>query len=400
MRMPKRVRLRERLRVLVADPRFLDAAVTLGCFALSVLAVKGMWSVLPRPAIAIVGALGSAAQWPRRRWPRLAALAGAGSAVSGNPVPLVVGLYSGAAYGPRRQVWYLALAGWAGLVGWSWFAAGNVTFQDVAASACVAALVVAVGIYTATRRDLMASLWDRAERAEAERLLREEHARAAERTRIAREMHDVLAHKVSLIALHAGALELHAASDPSRATQGAALIRVTAREALQELRTVLGVLQAGPGEPAQGIDWPDPACLVEASTRAGQQVDLRDNAGELPLPTARVVYRVVQEGLTNARKHAPGATTIVSIERGADDTVTVTVTNTGTSAAPLGLPGSDAGLVGLAERIRLVGGTLHSGPIGPHGRDGWQLQARVPWTDTTLDNPAEGPMRDSRAARG
>ena len=215
---------------------------------------------------------------------------------------------------------------------------------------------------------------------------------SAERTRIAREMHDVLAHKVSLIALHAGALELNTGGDPARIRQSATVIRLTAREALQELRGVLGVLQEEPGtraRPDAPAPFPDLGSLVEESTRAGERVELRDHAGPMPPPTARVVYRVVQEGLTNAHRHAPGASTTISVDHGDDATVTVTIHNGPGSGAPMDLPGSGSGLVGLAERIRLVGGSLHSGPLGPAGHDGWQLRAVVPWLDQSVQEPRE-----------
>jgi signal transduction histidine kinase len=234
------------------------------------------------------------------------------------------------------------------------------------------ALVVGAGVYLATRRELLASLRERAEHAESERRLREEQARAAERNRIAREMHDVLAHKVSLIALQAGALEVGAGTDPGRVQQVAGVIRVTAREALQELRTVLGLLG---GTPSESLG--DLASLVRDSTRAGQNVELCDRAGPLPPATARVVYRVAQEGLTNAHRYAPQAPTTVSVERGDDGAVTVTVHNVRRGEEPADLPGSGSGLVGLAERIRLVGGTIHSGPFD----GGWRLSAVVPWLD-------------------
>ncbi len=175
------------------------------CLVLTALAIKTPWSILPRPVIAVAGVAGSAAQWSRRRRPHVATVAGAAAyALSGNPGPLLVGLYSGASYTPRRHVWALAVVGWVGFAGWSWLDQRRLGADDVAFSALAAALVVAVGVHVATRRALTASWRDRAERAEAERLLRDEHARAAERTRIARDMHDVLGHKVSLIALHAG----------------------------------------------------------------------------------------------------------------------------------------------------------------------------------------------------
>jgi signal transduction histidine kinase len=353
------------------DPRVVDATAVLGCLFLTVLAVKASWSGLPRPVIAVTGLAGSLSQWSRRRWPWVATVAGAaGYVFSGNPGPWVVGLYSGASYGRRRWVWLLGVTGWAGFAGASWLSAGSVSIGDTAWSAVAAGLVVAVGLYTAAHRALMASWRDQADQAVAERRLRDEQARAAERTRIAREMHDVLAHKVSLIAVHAGALELTAEGS---ARDSAGLIRVTARQALQELRYVLGILR----ESTQDGPAPDLEELVRTATEAGQRVELADRAGPLPAPTARVVHRLVQEGLTNARKHAPGAPVAVTVDRVGDGEVTVTVDNGAPADEPLDLPGSGNGLVGLAERIRLVGGTLHSGPSG----GGWRLRASVPWLD-------------------
>ena len=170
------------------------------------------------------------------------------------------------------------------------------------------------------------------------------------------------------------------------------MIRVTAREALRELRTVLGVLLAEPAAQTQPNPSPEPgepfaelASLVRASTQAGQRVELRDDVGPLPPNTARVVYRIAQEGLTNAHRHAPHAPTTVSVRRGEDGNVTVTVHNAPGPSAPMDLPGSGSGLVGLAERIRLVGASLHSGPSGRDGGDGWQLQAVVPWLDQRVE---------------
>ena len=353
------------------DRRVVDAVLVVACLLLTVLAVKTPWADLPRAVVAIAGVLGSALQWPRRRWPLAATVAGAAAFVlSGNPGPLLVGLYSGAAYPPRRLVWLAALTGWAGFAGRSWLDAGGLSLADAFYDALLTGLVVAVGVYAATRGALVESLRERAGHAEAERELREEQARAAERTRIAREMHDVLAHKVSLIALYAGALELHAGGS-ERLAQGTALIRTTAREALQELRGVLGMLRS---EPAP---FEELAALVAASTRTGQAVELSDDAGPMPAATARVVYRIVQEGLTNAHKHAPGAPVAVTLRRDGSGRVTVSVRNEAGGRAPAGLPGAGLGLVGLRERIRLVGGSLHGGPTG----GGWELRAVVPWAE-------------------
>jgi signal transduction histidine kinase len=333
----------------------------------------------------------------RRRWPYVAAAGGAAAfALSGNPGPWLLGLYSAAAYTPRRQVWVSGVLAWAGFAAWSWIDAGRLTAKEAVSGALVVGLVLAIGGYLATRAALVTSLREQAERAVTERLLREDQARAAERNRIAREMHDVLAHKLSLVALYAGALELHAAGN-ARLQEGTALIRVTAREALQELRDVLGLLHAEPPglSKPDGRDTPagpfaDPALLVQASTRAGQPVELHDTAGPLPPATARVVYRVVQEGLTNAHKHAPNAPTTVSIGRADDGKVVVTVHNEPGPRTAVDLPGSGSGLVGLAERIRLVGGSLRSGPVGRDGSTGWELHAVIPWLDHRVEErPAE-----------
>ncbi|HTJ37150.1 MAG TPA: histidine kinase [Dactylosporangium sp.] len=350
--------------------RVTDAALVVAGLALTVLAVKGHWAPMPAPVIAIAGTLGALAQYPRRRRPALAAIAGAVSyALSGNPLPLLTGVYSAGAHGPRRRAWALAAVAWAGFAAWSLLDAGRLRWPDAAAEALAVALVTGVGVYVSTRRELADSWRERAERADAERRLRDERARADERTRIAREMHDVLAHKVSLIALHAGALELVAAGD-ERVREGAGLIRSTAREALQELRDVLGVLQEG----APASDLPDLPTLIDAATRAGQRVELHDEAGELPPTAARVAFRVVQEGLTNAAKHAPGAPVTVSMTGG--PTVVVDVRNASPDGGPaLDLPGAGAGLVGLTERLRLVGGTVSAGPTQDGG---WCLTAVIP----------------------
>lgn len=353
----------------IAGPRVVDGVLVAVCLALTGLAAKTPWSPLPIAVIIVASAAGSAAQWWRRSRPQLVCLAGAAAyALSGNPGPLLVGLYAGASYAPRRQVWVSGLAGAAGIVAYSWIDAGRLTLADTAGALLGAAVVAILGAYAAARRALRASWRDH------ERMV-ERQARSDERERIAAEMHDVLAHKVSLIALHAGALEVTAAQSEPRLSEGAALIRVTAREALQELRQVLGMLRT---DLDPGAAHADLAALVQASVQAGQPVELRDGAGPLPPALARVVYRIAQEGLTNAHKHAPHAPTTVTVEREGRGVV-VSIHN-GVGRRPADLPGSGSGLIGLAERVQLLGGTLDSGPE-PGG--GWRLRAELPWTEVT-----------------
>lgn len=240
---------------------------------------------------------------------------------------------------------------------------------------------VAVGAYIGARRDLMVSLRDRAERAEAERELRAEQVRLGERARIAQEMHDILAHKVSLIALHAGGLEVNPAVGPEKVESSAGLIRETARQAMEDLRDVLGVLRTDVS--VDGADLApvpraaDLARLVQASRAAGVNV-----TSELTLPddvpalVGRTVYRIVQEALTNVHKHARGASTAVLVEGAAGTGVTVRVANLRPVAADSLLPGSGAGLVGIRERVTLSGGRL---TVGPTAEGGWQVEAWLPY---------------------
>ncbi len=265
------------------------------------------------------------------------------------------------------------------------------------------ATFVAFGAYVGARRDLVASLRDRADRAEAERELRAEQAKLGERTRIAQEMHDVLAHKVSLIALHAGGLELNPDAGPEQVERSAVLIRTTARQALEELRGVLGVLRTD--DTADGAALaPQPKLsdvrrLVEASRAAGVSVDLvvtgdaegvcaeTASAATLPDQLGRTAYRVVQEGLTNVHKHARGAAATVRLDGRRGQQLSVSVSNLRPVAAGSLLPGAGAGLVGLRERVELAGGTLQGGRSGDGG---WLLQAELPWPITTDPTSASG----------
>jgi signal transduction histidine kinase len=238
------------------------------------------------------------------------------------------------------------------------------------------------GAYVGARRDLVASLRERAIRAEEERERRADQARLAERARIAREMHDVLAHKVSLIALQAGGLEVNPGIGAERVQQTAGQIRSAAREALEELRGVLGVLRADQPAPASsdGSELaPQPGlaeltALVESSRAAGVRISQTIEVTELPNAAGRAVYRVVQESLTNVHKHARGAATDVAVSA-VDGGVLVTVSNQRPVAAGSLLPGSGAGLIGLRERVALLGGTLTAGPTGDGG---WRVQAWLP----------------------
>jgi signal transduction histidine kinase len=224
----------------------------------------------------------------------------------------------------------------------------------------------AVGIYVRTRALLLQALRDRAERAEAERELLARDAVLIERTRIAREMHDAVGHRVSLMVLQAGAIEM-AAADRTRVEQLAGQVQTAGRQALEELRQMVGVLRgeetddAAPLGPQPGLA--DLTSLVAQSRDAGLTVDLTTPPeGTPPVdPVAgRAAYRIVQEALTNAGKHAPGAAVRVTVERPADLLV-VRVVNGPSHVRVDDAPGGGYGLVGLGERVRTLGGRLTTG---------------------------------------
>ncbi|PYF95947.1 Signal transduction histidine kinase [Georgenia satyanarayanai] len=239
------------------------------------------------------------------------------------------------------------------------------------------AALLAVGALAQARSALLAGLTERARTAEADRDRHVAEAVAAERTRIAREMHDVLAHRLSLLATYAGALEYRPDASPERLAQAAGVVRSGVHQALEELRDVVGVLRDDPGD---GVPPPSPDLdqldgLVREARAAGGHVDVVvDLDGDPPGMLGRTVYRLVQEGLTNARKHAPAEPVRVRVTGRPGAGVEVTVTNP-LRPVRADVPGSGTGLVGLTERVRIVGGRLEHGPDSAEFR----LSAWLPW---------------------
>jgi len=247
----------------------------------------------------------------------------------------------------------------------------------------IVGIVVAVGYSMGSQRSLLESLRDRADTAEREQQARVAQAQAAERTRIAREMHDVLAHRISLVAMHAGALSYRTDLTPEEQTTAARTIEENAHRALHDLRDVLGVLR-DPTQPTDGDpERPQPvisdiARLVEEERASGMRVSLDDALeGEPPDNRARTAYRIVQEALTNARKHASGTSVTVTLSGSPEDGLTAIVRNAAPVGAPRStLPDSGLGLIGLDERVGLAGGHLRH---GPDASGGYVVEAWIPW---------------------
>ncbi|GAA1975070.1 hypothetical protein GCM10009738_60840 [Kitasatospora viridis] len=252
----------------------------------------------------------------------------------------------------------------------------------VAAGLTVVPLVT--GLYIGARRRLLESLKDRAQGLEAELDLlaerateRARRARLEERTRIAREMHDVVAHRVSLMVVHAGALERIAARDPEKAAQSAKLMADTGRQALNELREILGVLRMNEEPVERVLGLTELPRLVDQSKAAGMRVTLTVSGDRTPYrgDAEQTAYRVVQEGLTNAHKHAGGARVSVLLAYVPNGVRVAVVNDRPGAGEQVGLPSGGNGLVGMEERVRALGGSFSAGPE----RDGgFRVEATLP----------------------
>jgi signal transduction histidine kinase len=220
----------------------------------------------------------------------------------------------------------------------------------VAQSLLLVAVPAVLGLYIAARDRLIQG--------------RVEAARADERAQLAAEMHDVVTHRVSLMVLQAGALEMTARDEATR--RSAEELRANGCQALEELREVVAILRDDVGE-RDGVvtqaPVPELSTLVAESTSVGVPVELVEEgpAGEASPVVRRTAHRIVQEALTNVRKHAPGANVRVHVTYGPADTK-VSVANSAPVGPGLSLAGSGSGLDNLRERVRLVGGTLDAGP--------------------------------------
>ena len=326
--------------------------------------------------------------WYRRRFPLTVAWATAVlttfSALGAGPA--VLALVSLATHRRWRQLVPIYVASIAGA---QLFAVVNPPAQSepywftLTSNMVAIAAMIAWGMYVGSRRELLHTLRQRAERAEAEQELRMTQARANERARIAREMHDVLAHRISQVAMQAGALAYREDLDAQAMRGTASLIRDQSHQALTELRAVLGVLRDESGDLTERPQptYADVPSLLREAQGNGLHVTLEDRLetggpdAEVPAAVGRTLYRILQEGITNAAKHAPASLLSLCVEGSPEAGLTVTMRN------PLGFgttstPGAGLGLIGLSERAQLRGGRLE------HRREGgsFVVRAWIPWT--------------------
>ncbi|MFI6285181.1 sensor histidine kinase [Streptomyces sp. NPDC051018] len=334
----------------------------------------------------LAGAAACCAIWLRRRWPvHLTIVLSVVTVVSPTSAgALIVSLFSLAVHRPFRPV---AMVGLISLVLGAVQPFVRPDPNSTPAASIIAGVIVLLlmtgwGMLVRARRQLVVALRERARRAETEAELRAEQAQRLAREAIAREMHDVLAHRLTLLSVHAGALEFRPDAPPSEVARAAGVIRDSAHDALQDLREIIGVLRA-PGD-GDGGNRPQPTlatldALVAESRDAGMKVSLDNRIHDpaaVPAAVGRTVYRIAQEGLTNARKHAPGAEVTVAVDGRPGDGLTVDIANPAPEGEIEAVPGSGQGLIGLTERATLAGGRLEHGVTGDGG---FHVQAWLPW---------------------
>ncbi len=399
-------------------------------------------------AVAVFGLIAGSTLLVRRRWPLIpVAAALATIPLDAGYTLLMIGLYTLGAYRPegaagrfaeRRVMSALCALAIAETVIVSTLTLGTqqqdalrhgvaeyvLVILSVLVAVAISVPPAILGLYIGAKRRLLVALTERAEGLETELSLladqaheRARRARMEERTRIAREMHDVVAHRVSLLVVHAGALERVVHKDPDRAAQSARLMGDIGRQALDELRQILGVLRtvepqedetgttgtstgsptgatgtagtsgaaAGLGSPLDGVEaallsLADLPKLVDESRAAGLVVryTLGGLRSALPAQAEQTAYRVVQEALTNVLKHAPG-TDVEVVVAYVSGGVALAVSNTCPAAdtapaADRGLPSGGNGLIGMRERVHALGGTFAAGPTA---EGGYRVEARL-----------------------
>ena len=312
----------------------------------------------------------------RRRLPYLAfALTIPGLLLSYVVLAALVALFSMARYTtkavPLAAATIVVFVGYAALWDSDWSA--DTVLAESLYGAMFAVTPLALGLLARTRQELSARIAEVQRAREVERELIAHRVLTQERARLAREMHDVVSHQVSLIAVQAGTLQMVGPDPDTR--QAARTIRELSVATLNELRYMVGVLRAADGRPTEPYPQPGLRDLEKLVAASGIPTTMDvDPRLEVAPPLQRAVYRTVQEALTNVRKHAPGASVTVSIRSQADQLVTGIV-NTAGSHQVTPLPSPHQGLVGLRERAELLGGTVTAGPT-PAG--GFFLELRLP----------------------
>jgi len=346
----------------------------------------------PGVAMIVVLALIVAPLVVRRIWPiavfGVVVAATIGTAYSGlwdrrlnDGLALLIAVYTVAALRSRRAALVCAgLLEIAVVAGLALFDARQWWYDAIWPTGMVAA-ALGLGLYAATRRAYLAELHDRADRLERERDQQGALAAAAERARIAREMHDVVAHHLTVMVTLSEAAAAASASSPDRAAEVMRAVSATGRRALADTRRLLGVLRQSPGhDPAAALapvpDLTRLDALIEEVRSAGLEttLEVHGQAPDVPAGVQLTVYRLVQEALTNTLKHGgTGARATVRLAYLPGE-LRVDIDDDGAGATAPAPAGAGGGLIGMQERIHAYGGDVKAGPRQPGG---WNVSARL-----------------------
>jgi signal transduction histidine kinase len=399
----------------VIPPRVLDGLIAVAIAGLGLasgLGARAQHEHMPLAALPVLVAMGLVL-YPRRRFPAavlgamaalVATLVVLGATLGGSFLAVLCACYSAAVYGSRRLVIALVagaiaavlFAGIPQALGHGQAVARVVPVPTVLAAAGAALFGLLIKSQFSARNSQLASMAERAEWAAAQRVQEARRATLAERLRIARELHDIVAHHVSVIVIQAQGAQRMTDRDPDRARQAMADVERTARTALEEMRRLLGLLRAtdtaaseamddaGGRQPVAGLA--DIEALAARMAEAGLRVTVRTTGEPRPVPedVGLTGYRIAQEALTNVLKHAGPAQAQVHLHYGEQLEITVSDDGRGASAGLAGTepPGAGRGTTGMRERIATLGGQL---TVGPKPGGGFRVHAIVPNPYLPLD---------------
>jgi len=401
----------------VIPPRVLDAvtAVTIAVLGLvSGLGARAQHEHMPLAALPVLAAMGLVL-YPRRRHPAVVlgavtalvvTLVAMGATLGGSFLAVLCAAYSAAVYGSRRLVIVVVAGAVAAILfvgipqalGYGGTVQRVVPIPTILAAAGAALFGLLIRNQFSARNSQLAVMAERAEWAAEQRAQEARRATLAERLRIARELHDIVAHHVSVIVIQAQGAQRMVDRDPDRSRQAMVDVELTARTALEEMRRLLGLLRpaeaadgAGGAEDPDGVAPGDAAgrqplqgladieTLVTSMAAAGLRVTLRTAGEPRPVPedVGLTGYRIVQEALTNVLKHAGPAQAHVLLDYGEQLEITVTDDGRGAAAGLTGTepPGAGRGTTGMRERVSMLGGQLTAGPQ-PGG--GFRVHAAIP----------------------
>jgi len=402
----------------IIPPRVLDAVTAVAIAALGLasgLGARAQHEHMPLAALPVLAAMGLVL-YPRRRHPAVVlgavtalvvTLVAMGATLGGSFLAVLCAAYSAAVYGSRRLVIVVVAGAVAALLfvgipqalGYGGTVQRVVPIPTILAAAGAALFGLLIRNQFSARSSQLAVMAERAEWAAEQRAQEARRATLAERLRIARELHDIVAHHVSVIVIQAQGAQRMVDRDPDRSRQAMADVERTARTALEEMRRLLGLLRpaeaaGGTGgaegtggadgvasedaagrQPLQGLA--DIGTLVTSMTGAGLRVTLRTTGEPRPVPedVGLTGYRIVQEALTNVLKHAGPAQAHVLLDYGEQLEITVTDDGRGAAAGLTGPPGAGRGTTGMRERVSMLGGQLTAGPQ-PGG--GFRVHAAIP----------------------